>query len=61
MIAFVAVAPMRVVAERHHLEQRVERADATGRLDLDVGRGVGPHQPQVVVGRTARARSRSTS
>ena len=41
-------------AERHDLEQRVERPDAAGRLDLDMWRGVGPHQPEVVVGRAAR-------
>ena len=41
-------------AEGHDLEQRVERADAAGGLDLDVRRGVGAHQAQVLVGRPAR-------
>ena len=54
MIVFVAVAPMRVDAEGHDLEQRVERPDAAGGLDLDVRRRVGAHQAQVVVGRAAR-------
>ena len=54
MIAFVCGRPDPGDAEGHDLEQRVERADAAGGLDLDVRRGVGPHQPQVVVGRAAR-------
>ena len=57
MIVSVAVAPMRVTPSVHDREQRVQRADAAGGLDLDVGRGVGAHQPQVVVGRAATARS----
>src|SRR6185503_19302623 len=40
--------------EGHDLEQRVERADTAGGLDLDVGRRVRTHEPQVVVGRAAR-------
>ena len=40
-------------AEGHDLEQRVERADAAGGLDLDVRRGVRAHQAQVVVGGAA--------
>ncbi len=36
-------------AEGHHLEQGIERSDAAGGLHLDVGRGVGAHQPEIVV------------
>src|SRR4029079_6369445 len=41
-------------AQLHDREQRVERADASRGLDLDMGRGVGAHQAQVVMRRPGR-------
>jgi hypothetical protein len=41
-------------AERHDLEQRVERPDPSGGLDLGGRRRVGSHEPQVVMGGAAR-------
>ena len=38
----------------HDLEQRVQGPDPAGGLDLDVGRRVGAHEAQVVVGGAGR-------
>ena len=48
-------------AERHHLEQRVERADATGGLDLDMWRDVWHASGAGRRGSRRPARSPSTS